>query len=134
MEDIKHIINDSEKYGIGLFVTDQFIDDVNVLQVKFDEVNDVEGNFDFIIINLNKSIVENSGDDIIKSLLDSFSKVNNEGFIFVPENTYQLFNGGRKGIEALFKTLNFKIMIPPYNLHDVVVASKNNANALYYLV
>lgn len=133
MEDIKHIINDAEKYGIGLFVTDQFIHDVNVLQVKFDEVNDVEGNFDFIIINLNKSIVENSGDDIIKSLLDSFSKVNNEGFIFVPENTYQLFNGGRKGIEALFKTLNFKIMLPPYNLHDVVVASKNNSYALYYL-
>ena len=133
VKDIKHIVRDAEKYGIGLFVTDQFIDGANVLQVKYDEVNAVEGNFDFIIINLNKSIVENSGDDIIKSLLDSFSKVNNNGFIFVPENTYKLFNSGRKGVEALFKTLNFKIMLPPYNLHDVVVASKNNSHALYYL-
>ena len=133
VDDIEHIISDAEKYGIGLFVTDQFIDDANILQVKFDEVNDVEGNFDFIIINLNRSIVENSADGNIKLLLDSFSKVNNDGFIFVPENTYQLFNGGRKSIEALFKTLDFKIMLPPYNLHDVVVASKNNSYIPYYL-
>ncbi len=133
MEDIRHIVEDAEKYGIGLFVSDQFIDDIDVLQVKFDEVNEVEGNFDFIIINLNKSIINNNVNDIIKSLLESFSKVNNDGFIFVPENTYNLFNGGRKGTEALFKTLNFKIILPPYNLHDVVVASKNDPYSLYYL-
>ena len=96
-------------------------------------MNDAKGNFDFIIINLNKSIVENRSDDIVKSLLDSFSKVNADGLIIVPENTYQLFNDGRKGVGALLKTLNFKIMLPPYNLHDVVVASKNNSHALYYL-
>ncbi|WP_407415550.1 ATP-grasp domain-containing protein [Methanobrevibacter sp.] len=133
VDDIKHIICDAEKYGIGLFVTDQFIEDINVLQVKFDEVNDIESNFDFIIINLNKSIVNTADEEIIKTLFDSSSKVNNNGFIFIPKNTYQLFNGGRKSIEALFKILNFKIMLPPYNLQDIVIASKNNAYPLYYL-
>lgn len=124
INDIKRITDDAEKYGIGLFVTDQFTDDTNILQVKYDEVNNIVGKFDFIIINLNKTIVNNNAEDIVESLLNCFTKVKKDGMIFIPENTYQQFNNGRKSAEALLKALNFKIMLPPYYLSDIVIASK----------
>ena len=122
--DIEYLLGNAERYGIGLFITDQIVDDAKILQVRHDEVKDVVGHFDFIIINLNKSIVESNREDIAESLLDSFSKVKRGGMIFIPENTYQQFNSGRKGAEALLKVLNFKIMLPPYDLCDIIIASK----------
>lgn len=124
ISDIKLLIDGAEKYGIGLFVTDQFVDGANLLQVKYDEVNDVVGNFDFIIFNLNKSIVNSNSEDIVKSLLNCFSKVKKGGMIFIPKSTYEQFSNGRNVAEALVRALNFKIMVPPYYLSDIVIASK----------
>ena len=124
VSDIRPLVENVEKYGIGLLVTDQFIDDVNFLQVSYEGVDDVIGDFDFLLINLNRSIINNRAEDVVKILLDSFSRVKKGGYIFIPKNTYELFSSGRGGMEALLIVLNLKIEVPPVFVHDMIVASK----------
>ena len=83
-----------------------------------------KGNFEFIIINLNKSLREKKADEKVKIILDIFSKIRTGGFIFIPKNTYQLMASGRKGMEALIKVLDYKIELPPYNVKEIIIASK----------
>lgn len=123
-DEIMPLVSIAKKYGIGLFVTDQFMEDVNILQVTYDKVNEFEGDFDFILINLNKSIVNNRAEEIVNSLLDCFSRVKAGGYVIIPKNTYQLFNSGRKEMEALIKTLDFRIELLPSGIYDVIIASK----------
>ena len=124
LSEIKPLVKKSEKYGTGLFVTDQFIDDIDILQIKQDEVFELKGNFEFIILNLNKSLVEKSEPDKADIILEIFSKVKTGGIILIPENTYQLLANGRRSMEALIKVLDYKIELPPYNIKDVIIASK----------
>ena len=123
LNDVRPLVEMTEKYGTGIFVTDQFIDDIDIFQVGPDKISDVNGNFEFIIINLNKSLVEKKANENVKIFLDVFSKIRTGGYIFVPKNTYQLMAGGRKGVEALIKVSDYKIKLPPYNIKDVIVAS-----------
>ena len=44
--------------------------------------------------------------------------------IFIPKNNYQFASSGRKGMEALLKVLDYKIELPPYNIKEVIIASK----------
>ena len=118
------MVNECEKYGIGLLVTDQFIDDVNIKQVKSENVDKVIGKFDFIIINLNKVISNGPSKEAIELLWASFSRIKKNGFIFIPENTYQLLDGGRNSMEVLIKSAGLKIEIPPYGVYDTIIASK----------
>lgn len=124
LERIKELIEKSDKYGTGIFVTDQFIDESDILQIPPDSLEEIGSEFDFLILNLNKSMVENKSDYLVKILLDSFEKVKNGGVIIIPKSTYNLFNSGRKGVEALLKLLDFKIELPPYKLKATIVASK----------
>ena len=121
---IGKLIEKSEKYGTGLFVTDQHIIKSDVLQVSPDELETIESKFDYVIINLNRSVVENKPDTLVKILLDSFEKVKTGGIIVIPKSTYQLLSSGRKGVEALIKLLDLKIELPPYKIKDTIVASK----------
>jgi biotin carboxylase len=124
MERIKELLKKSDKYGTGLFVTDQFIDEIDIMQIPPEALEEIGSEFDFLILNLNKSMVENKSDYLVNILLNSFEKVKNGGMIIIPKSTYQLFNSGRKGVEALLKLLDFKIELPPNKLKATIVASK----------
>ena len=122
--EIRPLIEKASRYGTGLFVTDQFAEDVDFVQIKCGDLNDLKGNFDFVVINLNKSLIGKNESDKVLLVLDIVSKVKTGGMIIIPKNTYQLFSSGRKGIEALIKLLDYKIELPPYNMHDVIIASR----------
>ena len=121
---IKKLLKNADKFGTGLLVTDQYLNECDILEITPDKLKDIGSEFDFIIINLNKSIVENKSDNNVKILLDSFEKVKTGGHIIIPESTYRLFPSGRKGIESLIKLLDFKIELPPYGIKDHILASK----------
>ena len=118
------LIKKIEKHGTGLFVTDQFGEDIDIFQTSYSDVNDIKGNFDFVIVNLNKSLIDKNEADKVRIILDIILKVKSGGFIFVPKNTYQLMTSGRKGIEALIKVLDYKIELPPHNIQDMIIASR----------
>ena len=124
LKEIRPLVEKSEKYGTGLFVTDQFVEGINILQVNSDQIEEVTGKFDFIIVNLNKSLVDKDGDEKVKNLLDIFSRLRTGGYIFIPKNTYELSSSGRKGTEALLKVLDYKIELPPHSIKEVIIASK----------
>lgn len=125
IRDIMPLVEKCEKYGIGLLLTDQLIDDVDILQVKHDDVADVIGSFDFIVINLNKTLHNNPSVEVIEAIWDSFSKVKKNGLIFIPQNTYEQIVGGKNSMEVLVKTADLKLMLPPYGVFDTIIASKN---------
>ena len=124
MEDIKPLIENVEKYGFGLFVTDQFAGDINMLQISYHNLGEVRGDFDFVFINLNKSLIDKNEEEKVKIILDIFSKTKVGGIVFIPKNTYELMANGRIGIEALIKVLDYKIELPPYSIKDVILASR----------
>lgn len=122
---LKLLINMTQKYGNGLFITDQIIQDMNILQVRLEDIQDIKGEFDYVIVNLNKSFIEKSDYISIEILLDIFSYIKVDGFIFIPDTTYRYVPGGRKGVEALLKALDMRIEVPPYGIKYGVIASKN---------
>ncbi|WP_296890398.1 hypothetical protein [uncultured Methanobrevibacter sp.] len=124
LEKIKEILENAYKYGTGLFITDQKIKDINTLQILPEELETIGGEFDYVVINLNKSLIENDTNKLVKILLEIFEKVKTGGIISIPNTTYQLFNGGRKSMEALLKALNYKIELPPYGTKNNIIASK----------
>lgn len=124
LDKIRRIVEKADKYGTGLFVTDQIIDDVDIVQINPDALSDIKSEFDYLIINLNKSMVENKSNYLVRVLISSFEKVKPGGVAIIPRSTYQLFNSGRRGVEALIKLLDFKIELPPYKLKETIVASK----------
>ena len=121
---LKRMIEQSDKYGTGIFITDEYIDECDILQITPNHLADITSEFDFVVLNLNKSIFENKSEDIVKILLDSFGKVKTGGVIVIPKSTYNQFKSGRKGLESLIKLLDLKIELPPYKLKNTIVASK----------
>ena len=67
---------------------------------------------------------ERKSDEKVKIIIDIFSKLRTGGLIFIPKNTYQVLTSGRRGMEALIKVLDYNIELPPYNLKDIIIASK----------
>lgn len=124
LDKIRRIVEKADKYGTGLFVTDQIIDDVDIVQINPNNLPDIRSEFDYLILNLNKSMVENKSNYLIRVLISSFEKVKPGGVAIIPKSTYQQFNSGRRGVEALIKLLDFKIELPPYKLKETIVASK----------
>lgn len=124
VEKIKEILENAYKYGTGLFITDQKIKNINTIQILPEELETIGGEFDYVVINLNKSLIENDTNKLVKILLEIFEKVKTGGIIFIPNTTYNLFNGGRKSMEALLKALNYKIELPPYGTKNNIIASK----------
>ena len=122
--DIMPLVEKCEKYGTGLLLTDQLIDDVDILQVKHEDVADVIGSFDFIVINLNKTLHNNPSVEVFGAIWDSFSKIKKNGLIFIPQNTYEQIVGGKNSMEVLIKAADLKLMLPPYGVFDTIIASK----------
>ena len=122
-EFVKFII-DNKKFGTGLFINDAYFDDIDILQITPDYLDNIDTEFDYIIFNLNETMVKNSTDEIIRILLDSFEKVKFGGIIVIPKSTYSHLSSGRKGVEALLLLIGLKIELPPYKIKNMVVASK----------
>ena len=124
LNEIIPMIKNIESHGTGLFVTDQIAEDVDIYQVDYRKTTEVNSNFDYVIVNLNKTLMDKNEADKVKIILNCLLKVKSGGYVFIPENTYQLMLSGRKGIEALVKVLNYKIELPPYFIQDVIIASR----------
>ena len=81
-----------------MFITDQFVEDINILQIGFNEIDELKGSFDYIILNLNKSLYNKSEVEKVNILLNIFLKLKTGGMINISKNTYELLASGRKGV------------------------------------
>ena len=121
---IESLMNEIKAYGTSLLVTESVFDNLNVSQVSIDDLNEIKGTFDCVVINLNKSLSDMNADEIAKRFLDIFDKVKFGGLIFIPKTTYDFIPNSRLGAEALLKVLDFKIELPIHKLNRMVIASK----------
>lgn len=126
IEKLKLIIESTQKYGNGILITDQHLFDVDILQVGLDDIKYIDGTFDYVLINLNESFIKQSHKISVDIVYDIFSFIKVGGLIFIPDTSYKYIPGGRKGIEALVKSFNLKIEVPPYGIKNAVIASKYN--------
>ena len=124
LNELKPFIDIVSTYGTGLIITDQIIEDIDILQCRPQDIDKINGEFDFILLNLNKRYMKESDDNIVISSFESLSRVKSGGYVFIPKNTYELIPNKRNGMEALIKTLDLKIEVPPYGIKDIIIASK----------
>ncbi len=75
INDLKNIIENTDKYGNGLLITDQEISDVNILQVNSENVNNLHGHFDYILLNLNHSLINVDNERAVESILKIISYI-----------------------------------------------------------
>ena len=122
---LKLLVDASQNYGNGILITDQTIYDVDILQIGIEDVENVDGEFDYVIINLNRSIIEKSDYFKVDLILKLMSYMKVGGYIFIPETTYRFIPGQRKGIELLLKALDLRIEVPSYGPIKGVIASKS---------
>lgn len=125
VEELESIIEKVNVRGATLFVTDQKMNINNVLEVSPNQLEDVKGDFNTIVVNLNESIVNLKADIVAKMFLKIIQHVRKGGIIIIPKSTYQYFDHGRSTAEALVKVLDLRIELPLHNFRNMVIASKN---------
>lgn len=123
-EYIKKLISDIKETGTCLLITDYIYDDLDILQITPQKLNEINGEFDSIVINLNKSIVGSRDDEIVKFVLDTFDRIKSGGLVFIPKTTYDAMPSGGLGAEALVRALALKIELPIHNYARILIASK----------
>ncbi len=123
-KEIEYLMNEIKAYGTSLLVTETHFDDLDIFQVSIDDLNEIKGTFDCVVINLNKSLRDMKDDEIAKLFLNIFDKVKFGGLIFIPKTTYAFMPNSRLGAEALLRVLDFKIELPIHKLNRMVIASK----------
>lgn len=123
-EDIESLINSIKSNGTCLLITDHIYDNLDILQVSPQRLDEITGEFDSVVINLNKSILEKNDDAMAQFVLDTFERLKVGGLIFIPKTTYDALPSGRLGAEALVKVLNFKIELPLHKFSKILIASK----------
>ena len=60
LNELKPFLDLVKTYGTGFIITDQIIKDTDILQSKPQDIDKINGEFDFVLINLNKSYIEES--------------------------------------------------------------------------
>ena len=95
-----------------------------IFQISSDDIEDISGEFNCVVVNLNKSIINKKDDEISYLFLKIIDKVKKGGLIFIPESTYQYVNNGRMGVEALIKVLDLEIQLPLHDINGVIIARK----------
>lgn len=123
-DDIKSILNKVISYGVTLFVTDNILEDINIFQISSDDIEDISGEFDCVVVNLNRSIINKKDDEVSYLFLKIIDKVKKGGLIFIPESTYQYVNNGRMGVEALIRVLDLEIQLPLHDIAGFIIAQK----------
>ena len=124
-DEIKDTLKKVRGFGSRLFVTDQKVDDESLMQVAPNEIDNIKGDFNCVVVNLNKSIVNLKDDEMAYLFLRIFERVKRGGLIIIPESTYQYAPHGRLSAEALIKVLGLKIELPLHHLGKSVIASKH---------
>ena len=125
-KELESIVSYAHDYGTSLLITDQFLDNAHMMQISKDEIYDINGEFDYVIVNLNKSLVDMHEFKVIELLFNIFLNIKVGGIVFIPESTCDYIPGKRKGIEAILKTLDLIIEVPPYGVNTGVIATKNS--------
>ena len=123
-EDVLTILERIRAYEPILLVTDHVFDDVGSLQVAPSEIDSVTSEFDCVVVNLNRSIIDERDDLVAQMMLKIIGKVKAGGLILIPKSTYQYMPNGRIGVEALIKALDLKLEMPIYDLKGCAIASK----------
>ncbi len=110
--------------GTTLLITDEFIDNPQIVQCKLNNLEDVCDDFENVFLNLDESILNIKDSQTTKLILNIKDKIKVDGLIFIPKKTYQYIAGGRNGMEALIKALNLRIEVPPYGINDIIIATR----------
>ena len=110
--------------GTTLLITDELIDNSHIVQCKLNNLEEVCGNFEIVLLNLDESILNIKDSEISKLILNIKDKIKIGGIIFIPEKTYQYIAGGRNGMETLIKALNLRIEVPPHGINDIIIATR----------
>ena len=126
LKELEIIVDYAYDYGTSLLITDQFLDNANMMQIGKDEIYDINGEFDYVIVNLNKSLVNMNQFEVIELIFYIFSDIKVGGIVFIPESTCDYIPGKRKGIEAILKTLDLIIEVPPYGINKGVIATRHS--------
>ena len=123
-DEINTLVKECYEYGSSLLITDKKLDDINIKQITPFEIKDINGDYDFVIINIHDSIKNKKGREITKIFLESINHVKNGGYIAIPKLTYRNIPGGRKVVEGLINTLKLRIEVPPCEYKNIIIASK----------
>ena len=122
--DTASLINDIKPYGTCLLVTENIYDDLDSSQITTENLDDVKGKFNCVVINLNRSLADKKDDEIARLFLNILDKVKFGGLVFIPKTTYDYVPNSRLGAEVLVKVLDFKIEMPLHKLNRMIIASK----------
>ena len=126
ISEIKKMVEITERYGTGLLITDQIIEDAPLLQCGLNDFQDINGEFDYVIINLNKSLADKRDDECVDIILNILISTKIGGFVCIPESTYNYVPSKRKGVEALIEILNLRIEVPLHGIKSGILASKED--------
>ena len=121
---ITDLLTNNTIKGTTLLITDEFIDNPEIVQCKLNNLNEVCDNFENVFLNLDESILNIKDSQTTNLILNIKDKIKVGGIIFIPEKTYQYIAGGRNGMEALIKALNLRIEVPPYGINDIIIATR----------
>ena len=105
-------------------ITDQDVDGITILQIPVENMSSLHGHFDYVIVNLNKSLISMDDEKAVELIIKIFSYIKIGGTVFIPKSTYDYLSGARKGLEAIVKNSNLNIEIPPFGIKNAVIASK----------
>lgn len=72
------------------------MDTHNVLQIGVGDVGNINEEFDYVIVNLNKSLVEKKDYLNVEVILNILKRIRVGGIVFIPETTYKYVPGQRR--------------------------------------
>ena len=110
--------------GTTLLITDEFIDNSEIVQCNLNNLDEVCDDFENVFLNLDESILNIKDSQTTNLILNIKDKIKVGGIILIPKKTYQYIAGGRNGMEALVKALNLRIEVPPYGINDIIIATR----------
>lgn len=125
-DEIKSFINEISSLGSTLLVSDNIFEGLDLLQVAPENIDDIKGKYNCVVVNLNESILNKRDDDVAYLFLRIIDKVKLGGLIFIPKSTYLYVPNGRLGVEALIKVLNLELELPLHKYPRMVIASKRH--------
>ena len=123
-QNIKRLLDNIDVYGTAFLITEKIFEDLNIKQATLDGLDEIAGEFDCVIVNLNESINNEPVRIVSKIFLDILDKVKVGGTIYIPITTYVCMPDGRLGTEALLKLLDFKLEMPIHKFTGMIIASK----------
>ena len=124
VQNIETLLENIKICGTPLLGTEKIFEDLDISQVTADNIDEIKGTFDCVVVNLNEGIYNQCAEGVSKILSEIFETVRIGGLIFIPNTTYDYLPNGKLGLEALLKLQGFDLEIPIHTLTGMVTASK----------